>query len=209
MNYQNLNDAYRFIENYNENNVIIDKEMTGTGISHDFIGISPDWEQGEAEMIDKYFDPNICQRVLEIGAGSGKVSHYINRKMNDRSKHYAVEPLEAEMGKRVGALIHQNRKKMGDKYFIDHRKIEDIPTKDIVNKLGGPPTCIISDCEGCTLNYYQNNPEIFNSVKMIMNEMDGHTNKLRNLWKSNGFTQKVIGCGCGSNCCDTDMWVKE
>ena len=92
MSYQNLNNAYGFIENYTENNVIIDKELDGTGIDDRFIGVDPTWEQGEAEVVYKYLDPNICTSVLEIGAGSGKVSHYINRKLKDPTKHYVVEP---------------------------------------------------------------------------------------------------------------------
>jgi hypothetical protein len=161
----------------------------------------------------------MCKSVLEIGAGSGKVSHYINKNLKDRTRHYVVEPGEGHVG--AGdqhKYLRLNRNKHHDKYHIDNRAILDIPLKDIHDKIG-KIDCIVSDCEGCTLEYYKKNPEILNETKYIINEMDGHvTNnsdqELRDLWKKNGFTHIDTGCGCGSGVtegecgCDTEIWKR-
>lgn len=181
--------------------LVVDKQLTGLGIDKSFDGVSPDWEQGEAEMAHKYMGS--CKNILEVGGGSGKVSHYLNRNLKNPEAHYVVEPSVWDIGNHLA----KNREKHSDKYFLDKRKINDIPLSDIEKKIG-PVDCIVSDCEGCMLDFYKHNPRVFTTASKIMNEMDGHNQELRSLWSKNGYNYLVKGCGCGGCGCDTDLWVK-
>ena len=179
----------------------IDKKLTGIGIDKSFHGVSPDWEQGEAEMADKYMGS--CRNILEVGGGSGKVSHYLNRNLKNPQAHYVVEPSVWDIGNHLA----KNREKHNDRYFLDKRKINDIPLSDIEKQIG-PIDCIVSDCEGCMLDFYKQNPQVFTTASKIMNEMDSHNEELRSMWSKNGYNYLVKGCGCGGCGCDTDLWVK-
>ena len=174
-------------------------------LDNSFEGTSgPFHEIGECEFTKKYVGR--CKNVLEIGGGTGKVSHYINQELKDKKKHYVVEP-SIGMGVKFGKHIENNKRNHNDQYHIDKRKINDIPLWEIESKLGGKIDCIISDCEGCSLRFYENNPEVLRSVSMIQNEMDGNNEELRKLWKNAGFKHEDTGFGCGIKCV-TEMWVK-
>ena len=193
-------------EGYAKHENKINKKLTGVGCDSSFVGVGECHEQGEAEVADKY--AKMCKSVLEIGAGSGKVSHYINKNLKDRTRHYVVEPGEGHNGAYDQyKYLLKNRNKHHDKYHIDRRAILDIPLKDIHDKIG-KIDCIVSDCEGCTLEYYKKHPEILKEVKYIMNEMDGGHGELQSLWKKNGFTHIDTGCGCGGCSCDTEIWKR-
>lgn len=176
------------------------KKITGIGIDSSFEGVGPDHEQGEAEMAHKYMSS--CKNILEVGGGSGKISHYLNRNFKNPTAHYVVEPGEWDWANH----LNKNKEKHNDQYYIDTRKIEDIPLEEIENKIG-EIDCIVSDCEGCMFNFYKENPKVMKKTRLIMNEMDGHNDELRKLWSTNDYTYLVKGNGCGVNC-DSDLWIK-
>lgn len=181
--------------------LITDKHLSGLGVDPSFKGVPKDWEQGEAEMAHKYMGS--CKNILEVGGGSGKVSHYLNRNLRNPKAHLVVEPSVWDIGNHIA----DNRDSHKDQYLLDKRKITDIPLSEITEKIG-PVDCIVSDCEGCMLDFYKKNPHVFATASKIMNEMDGHNPELRKMWSDHGYTYLVKGCGCGGCGCDTDLWVR-
>lgn len=169
------------------------------------IGIDPkygDYEQGEAEMANIY--AGACKRVLEIGGGKGKVSHYINKNLKDPEKHVVVDS-----GKWYGIKeIQKNRIAWDDKYTIINKPISSVTYSELSKTLGNYPDCIISDCEGCSYEYYKKNPDILKNVDIIINEMDGYNTELRCLWKDKHFRLHAVGSGADGTT-TTEMWVKN
>lgn len=77
------------------------------------------------------------------------------------------------------------------------------------------PDCLFIDCEGCLLKFL-NAPigkYILNSIRFIVNEMDGgvsRDNELRKLCTQNNFTKIGTGYGCGESLsCNTEVWYRD
>ena len=171
-------------------------------------GFDDNWELGECSIAFKII-PHV-NNVLEIGGGSGKVSHVINKILSERNleiKHIVVEPIGKETMK--GNHIKTNKKNFGDKYTLVDKYCENMNMDDLKN-LDGPPDCLYSDCEGCLLKFFKTDigKYVLNNVRYIVNEMDGANSELRKLWRDNGFKKIGEGYGCGVSCV-TDIWKRR
>ena len=171
-------------------------------------GFNDDWEIGECSVALQIIP--YCNNVLEIGGGTGKVSHIINKELKKRGlerRHIVLEPNdENTMGGNDN--IYRNKKKFNDNYTILETYANDLTNKDL-EILEGPPDCLYSDCEGCIYEFMDTEigKYVLNNVWFIVHEMDGHNDKLREIWKSNGFKKLGEGWGCGVNC-ETDVWYR-
>lgn len=154
----------------------------------------------------------LVNSVLEIGGGSGKVSHMINNilQRSDRGKrHVVVEPGASGQGHMGEESIEINKKNFGDQYTIIKKFAENMDISDLLS-LNGPPDCLYVDCEGC-LNAFNNTAlgkYVLNNVRFIVNEMDGHNDELRKVWGDYGFKRIGVGYGCGTEC-DTEVWYRD
>ena len=172
-------------------------------------GFNDDWEIGECSIA--YQVVPYCKNVLEIGGGSGKVSHIINKILDKKgisNRHLVLEPNdENTMGGNDN--IYKNKQKFNDNYTILEKYAENLDMKDL-EILDGPPDCLYSDCEGCLYKFFNTDigKYVLNNVRFIVNEMDGNNDNLRNLWKENGFKKIGVGYGCGTSC-DTDIWFRK
>ena len=177
-------------------------------------GFDDNWELGECSIAFKII-PHV-NNVLEIGGGSGKVSHIINKILSERNlekKHIVVEPIGKETMK--GNHIKTNKKNFGDKYTLVEKYCENMNMNDL-KILEGPPDCLYSDCEGCLLKFFKTEigKYVLKNVRYIVNEMDGFVinntldNELRKLWRDNGLKKIGEGYGCGVNCV-TDIWKRS
>jgi hypothetical protein len=161
-----------------------------------------------------------CKNVLEIGGGTGKVSHVINKELKKTGKEYqhlVVEPYLPDMKDDRLRLVNpglyyekqdlrKNQRKFNDKYSITHKAAQELVIEDF-DVLNGPPDCIISDCEG-NLFFFQQTPAgkyALDNARFIINEMDGHDEYIREQWRKHGFEFIAMGYGCGTNC-DTEFW---
>ena len=205
----NVGDNFNFIYDNNNKLKIYDEcKFKGEGFDEN-------WEVGECSVAFQIIPK--CNNVLELGGGSGKVSHIINKLLNDKNianKHLVLEPNdENTMGGNDN--IYKNKQKFNDNYTILEKYAEDLDMKDL-EILDGPPDCLYADCEGCLYKFFNTDigKYVLNNVRFIVNEMDGFTinenidDNLRNLWKNNGFTKIGVGYGCGTDC-DTEVWYKE
>ena len=172
-------------------------------------GFDDNWEIGECSIAFQVIP--YCNNVLEIGGGSGKVSHIINKTLDKKgmsNRHLVLEPNdENTMGGNDN--IYKNKQKFNDNYTILEKYAEDLTMKDL-EILDGPPDCLYADCEGCLYKFFNTDigKYVLNNVRFIVNEMDGNNDNLRNLWKENGFKKIGVGYGCGTSC-DTDIWFRK
>lgn len=176
-------------------------------------GFGDEWEVGECSVATQIIP--LCKNVLEIGGGTGKVSHMINKLLGDRGlseRHVVVEPGgPTDMGK--GTLV-RNKARFGDKYTIVKKYASDMDKSDL-RPLQGPPDCLYADCEGCLLHFFASDvgKYVLDNVRYVVNEMDGFAinadvdTKLRTIWKQAGFNKIGEGYGCGVRC-ETDIWYR-
>lgn len=151
--------------------------------------------------------------VIEIGGGSGKVSSMINKILKERNlenEHIVVEPGLRGNGN-IGDtdIIKKNRKTYNNKYHLIEKLADELTFEDI-KKLKNTPDCLYVDCEGCLLSFFETEvgKYILNSIRYLVNEMDGNNEKLVKLWKEKGFKKIGTGYGCNKTC-DTDVWYKD
>ena len=178
-------------------------------------GFNDDWEIGECSIA--YQVVPYCNNVLEIGGGSGKVSHIINKILDKKgisNRHLVLEPNdENTMGGNDN--IYKNKQKFNDNYTILEKYAQNLTMEDL-DVLDDPPDCLYADCEGCLYEFMNTDigKYVLNNVRFIVNEMDGFTinenidDNLRNLWKENGFKKIGVGYGCGT-ACETDVWFRK
>ncbi len=149
------------------------------------------------------------ENVVEIGGGAGKVSHVINTLLTDRTQHIVVEPGVGGRGNHGDEHLKNNKKKFDDQYTIIKKFANDLVMSDL-DVLKNKPQCLYVDCEGC-LNSFMSTPVgsyLLKNVEFIVNEMDGHNDKIRNTCKQNGFELYMIGYGCEKRC-KTEVWKKK
>ena len=155
------------------------------------------------------------ENVLEIGGGTGKVSHIINKILKERNlekKHIVVEPGEIGYGNHKD-IIYKNKKKFNDKYTIIKKLCENLTMEDL-KLLNFEPDCLYVDCEGCLHEFFKTKigKYCLNKVRFIVNEQDSFVinkdiKELNTLFENNGFKLLAEGYGCGTNCL-TDIWYR-
>jgi len=207
--YYNRNIKFNFnLDNNNKLKIYDNCKFSG-------YGFDDNWEIGECSIANQIIP--YCKNVLEIGGGTGKVSHKINQVLKKRRREYRHLVLEPNDENTMGGNnnIYKNKKKFNDKYTILEKYAENLTTDDL-KILKGPPDCLYSDCEGCLYSFFNTDigKYVLNNVRFIVNEMDGFTkgedidNNLRNIWNSNSFKKIGTGYGCGISC-DTEIWYKD
>ncbi len=153
-------------------------------------------EVDEQELCNKYIPSNA--QVLELGARYGTVSYVINSKLDDPTKHVAVEPDVTV----IAALIH-NKLVNRSKYNIVVGAVSRKPLQFNIlafNELGGygnftTPTestshvetftveelekrydvtfnCLVADCEGFLEQFLDENPDFPNKLNTVIFESD-------------------------------------
>ena len=176
-------------------------------------GFNDNHEFGECSVANQIIP--LCENVIEIGGGTGKVSHMINTLLKDKTQHIVIEPGEGGRGNHGNKKIYINKENFGDKYTIIKKYAENLNYNDL-KILKKKPDCLYVDCEGCLYKFQETNigKYILKNVKYIVNEMDGfiidkNTNdKIKEQWIKNNFEKIGIGYGCGVRC-DTEIWKKK
>jgi hypothetical protein len=170
-------------------------------------GFSKKHELGECSIAIQVVP--LVKNVIEIGGGTGKVSHIINTMLADNTQHIVVEPGVGGNGHHGDFNIYNNKAHFKDKYTIIKKFAENLTHNDF-SVLKNKPDCLYVDCEGC-LHKFQNTEigkYVINNARYIVNEMDGNNKLIIKQWKKHGFVKIGTGYGCGINC-STDIWYKE
>ena len=176
-------------------------------------------EKPEQDLANKYILGNDI--VLELGARYGSVSCVINYKLNNKKNQVVVEP-----DNRVWDALEQNRinnncefnivkgfisnKKLSlinldvclDGYgstFIenDNTKIPSYSLDEIINKYNLKFNVLVADCEGFLERFFDENPEFYDSLRLIIFEADYSEkcdyNKIKNNLQKNNFKKLLEG----------------
>jgi len=179
-------------------------------------GFGRDHELGECSVALQII-PKV-NNVLEIGGGSGKVSHMINSILQERDlgeKHIVMEPGSSGKGNHGDVHLWKNKDTFKDQYTILKKFACELTMNDL-EILDRKPDCLYTDCEGCLLEFCQSEigDYVLDNVRYIVNEMDGFVKnnqidkKLRQIWRNKGFEKVGVGYGCGIKC-DTEIWKKN
>lgn len=148
-------------------------------------------EVQEQHDANAYIKPD--DKVLELGARYGGVSITINKILNDKKNHVAVEP-EAK----VWNALQRNRDNHHCEFQICKGAISNKPlkindggyngfgnfTSSATQENGNIPLFKISDfninfnvlvvdCEGALENFYNENKDFFKNLRLILYERDG------------------------------------
>ena len=174
------------------------------------VGFSKKHEVGECSVAYQIIP--LCRNVLEIGGGTGKVSHAINALLQRRGlgrQHVVVEPGSGGRGNHGDTALYTNRARLKDQYTVVKKFANDLTASDLRALDGGVPDCLYVDCEGCLLSFQKTalGSRVLKSATYVVNEMDGHNDALRAMWRSYGFRKVAVGYGCGTRC-DTEVWKK-
>ena len=179
---------------YNENNEII----------------SNDCEIREQELVNKFIKEDDI--VLELGARYGMISCVINQKLNNKNNQVSVEPDDRvwnalENNKRLNNCNFQivkgfiSNKKLnltnlqftyGSTYEEDNNSNIDYFTLDeIQQKYNIKFNVLVADCEGYLEEFFYQNPELYNNLRLVILEEDCkekcNYNKVYDELKKNNF----------------------
>ena len=196
---------------YDENNNKIDHEH---------------WEKWEQDLVKQYIKPNDV--VLELGARYGTVSCTINKILNNQHNQVSVEPDE-----RVWDAL-ENNKKINDchfniiKGFISNKKLDLInkdswfgygtsSTEDIESSIKNYTldeikeiynlnfNVLVADCEGFLETFLEENPNLYNEIRLIIFEEDYIEKcnyiKIKEILKIKNFINLLDG--------HQNVWIKE
>jgi hypothetical protein len=145
-------------------------------------------ERPEQELIAKFLPMECC--VLEMGGHSGTTSLIINKILKDPTKHVLVEPAQHSIPKLLKTQeIYNTQFKIAHGFVGRHRaeheklwnecancKMFDLP--ELENMVGQPFDVLVIDCEGAFYNILMDMPEILDTVKLIIIELDGPDEKV-------------------------------
>ena len=196
---------------YDENNNKIDNEY---------------WEKNEQDLVKKYIKSTDV--VLELGARYGTVSCTINKILNNQHNHVSVEPDE-----RVWNAL-ENNKKINDchfniiKGFISNNKlnlvnknecigygtssvidinssIKSYTLNEIKEIYNLSFNVLVADCEGFLETFFEENPNIYNEIRLIIFEADYVQNcdyiKIKDILRIKNFINLLDG--------HQNVWIKE
>ena len=160
-----------------------------------------------------------CKNVVEIGAGTGKVSHVINKYLSENSRgsqHLAIAGGTDKLRESGGRVVEENhallknKKLFNDLYTPIFKPANELSFDDL-SLLNEKPDCLYVDCDNCLYDFFHTEvgKYVLSTVRFIANEMDGMNGWLRNLWRDNGFEK--IGFGYSHGRLDTshDEWKCE
>ena len=196
---------------YDENNNKIDNEY---------------WEKNEQDLVKKYIKSTDV--VLELGARYGTVSCTINKILNNQHNQVSVEPDE-----RVWDAL-ENNKKINDchfniiKGFISNNKlnlvnknecigygtssvidinssIKSYTLNEIKEIYNLSFNVLVADCEGFLEDFFEENPNIYNEIRLIIFEADYPEKcdyiKIKDILRIKNFINLLDG--------HQNVWIKE
>ena len=176
-------------------------------------------EKHEQDLVSKYILENDV--VLELGARYGSVSCIINSKLINKNNQVVVEP-----DNRVWNALEKNRINNNCEFnivkgFISNKKlsltnldvcmdgygatfIEDSNTiissyslNEIMNKYNLKFNVLVADCEGFLEVFFDENPEFYNNLRLIIFEADYvekcNYDKIKNNLRKNNFKKLLEG----------------
>jgi FkbM family methyltransferase len=153
------------------------------------------YEVPEREQAIRHVRPDDV--VLELGARFGGVSIVTNHILSDRKAHVVVEP-----DSRVWAALYLNRQRNGCEFQIIEGIVSDKKKRLVLDPgigygtyaelsdddsgvaiwslpqirercaISTPFTVLIADCEGCLFEFLEENPHIYDDVRLMMIEED-------------------------------------
>lgn len=183
-------------------------------------------EKPEQDLTRKYIRENDI--VFELGARYGSVSCTINSKLKCKTNQVVVEPDE-----RVWEALERNKKANGCEFhivkgFVSSKKlgltdtsfcngygttsIEDISSnipsytmKEIYNMYNLKFNVLVADCEGFLETFLDENPQFYNTLRLMMFEADYPKkcdyHKIRSTLVKKGFIEKERG--------HQNIWIKR
>jgi FkbM family methyltransferase len=176
-------------------------------------------EKKEQELANKYILENDI--VLELGARYGSVSCIINSKLNNKNNQVVVEP-----DSRVWDALEINKNNNGCKFnivkgFISNKKLDltnldvcldgygatyidnentIIPCytlDEIKKKYNLKFNVLVADCEGFLERFFDENPEFYDDLRMVIFEADYpkkcNYNKIKNKLMEKHFNKILEG----------------
>ena len=157
-------------------------------------------ERPEQELIAKFLPNDCC--VLEMGGESGTTSLIINKILKNPTKHVLVEPSKNSIPKleRVKQLYNASfniahgfvgrHREEHEKLWDECKNCKMFDITELESIVNQKFDVFIIDCEGAFYNILHDIPEILDSVKLIIIEMDGPDEKVpyvRNKLLENNF----------------------
>jgi FkbM family methyltransferase len=149
------------------------------------------FEVDEQEQAQKYIRPEAI--VLELGARYGTVSCIISKKLTNSMNLVVVEPdktvwdaLENNMKKNncnfniVKGVISTKKLTVKDTGYNtktvsnNSSEIPNFSLEEIETKYNLKFDTLVADCEGCIIDFFNENPKLYNQLKMIMIEHDNN-----------------------------------
>jgi hypothetical protein len=206
------NDLYdkngEIMEFYDEHNNLIDNNSI---------------EKPEQDLVNQYILEDDV--VLELGARYGTVSCAINKKLNNKFNQISIEPDETVWHPLEINKIKNNcnfnivkgfvsNKKLGltqdgygSTFIIDEKSkipsysLDEIKTKYSINKF----TALVADCEGFLEVFFDENPKLYDDLRLIIFEADYadkcNYDKIKQNLFNNNFIKIIEG--------HQNIWVKK
>lgn len=184
-------------------------------------------ERTEQDLANKFILENDV--VLELGARYGSVSCIINSKLNNKKNQVVVEPDE-----RVWDALEKNKisnncefnivkgfisnKKLGltnldccnggyGATFIEQNdtKIRSYSLEHIINRYNLNFNVLVADCEGFLEVFFDENPNFYDNLRLIIFEQDYvekcNYNKIKRKLAEKNFEKILEG--------DQNVWIKK
>ena len=184
-------------------------------------------EKPEQDLANQYISENDV--VLELGARYGSVSCVINSKLNNKNNQVVVEP-----DNRVWNALEKNKTNNNCKFnivkgFISNKKldlknlnvchggygatfVENNNTKipsysldEIKNKYNLNFNVLVADCEGFLELFFDENPDFYDSLRLIIFEADYPEkcdyNKIKNKLTEKKFNKLLEG--------HQNVWIRK
>ena len=177
-----------------------------------------DFEKDEQALAAKYIEENDV--VFELGARYGSVSCVINSKLKCKTNQVSVEP-----DYRVWGALENNKRDNNCNFHIvkgfvsvnklnisnidtfygygttsikdDNSNIPSFTMQEINEQYGLKFNVLVADCEGFLETFFDENPEFYDNLRLIMFEADYpdkcNYDKIRDTLKERGFTNLLHG----------------
>ncbi len=221
-----LDDYFRSLDKLTKNVICMPKTTQIDIRDHDGNKINIEhMEKDEQDLANKYILEDDI--VLELGARYGSVSCIINNKLNNKNNQVVVEPDD-----RVWYALEENKKRNNCEFniikgFISNKKldltnldnyygygstfIENSNTKipsytlnEIKKTYNLKFNVLVADCEGFLEVFFDENPELYDEIRLIIFEEDYREkcnyNKIKYELRKRNFTQLLEG--------NQNVWVK-
>jgi FkbM family methyltransferase len=185
-------------------------------------------ETREQKLANEYIQENDV--VLELGARYGSVSCIINSKLNNMTK---TNQVVVEPDKRVWKALERNRDANDCKFHIvkgfiskqkldlknlescnggygatfvdtDNTEIQSYSLDEIKNKYNLSFNVLVADCEGFLERFFDENPELYTELRMVIYEADYPNkcdyDKIKQNLANNNFKEIISG--------KQNVWIK-